>query len=100
VGRPLKKWPDYALKANEASVDQAKELERRASHASDALVLGDTATALRDLGEMRVMALKIVNTLVNSRIGKYEQGKESQWNQTTDEQTAQAITQVLATRHQ
>jgi hypothetical protein len=102
MGRPAKKWPHFALQQLENTVVRLKELERKTSKAQDAIVLGDATTAMRDLSDVRVMALECVAELVRSRIGKYEQeGKASQsWTQTTDEQSVQAVEQVMATRRQ
>lgn len=103
---PAGKWPHYALENLEDSLYRLKELERKASRVQDAVVLGDAVTALRDLSDVRVLALEVVDNLVRSRIGKYKQqetpqGKASPaWNATTDEQAAQAIAQVMATRRQ
>jgi hypothetical protein len=102
MGRPAKKWPHFALENLEDSVYRLKELERKASAVQDAIVLGDAVSALRDLSDVRVLALECVDNLVRARIGKYRQQdeqKEPQWTR-ADDQAAQAITQVLATRRQ
>lgn len=103
MGRPAEKWPTYALENLEDSLYRLKEIERKASKVQDAIVLGDTTAALRDLSDVRVLALECVENLVRSRIGKYKQQEKAQeqprWNQSED-QAAQAITQVLATRRQ
>lgn len=101
MGRPAGKWPTYALENLEASVDGLKELERKARQVQDAIVLGNTAEALRDLGDVRVMALKCVDNLVRARIGKYQQQeKAAQWNKpaATEDKAAEAVMQVMAVR--
>lgn len=95
-----KKWPTYALETLENTVDRLKELEQKASLIEDAILSGNDLSAIRELSEVRVMALKMVAELVQSRIGKYDQkGKAAPtWNLTTDEKTA--VAQVVATRRQ
>ena len=104
MGRPAEKWPTYALENSENSLYDLKQLERKASQAQDAIVAGDIAVALRDLSDVRVMALEVVDHLVRARIGKYrqqeqQQDKAAQWNR-SEEQAVQAITQAVATRRQ
>lgn len=99
MGRPAGKWPTYALENLEATVDSLKELEEKAELIQDAIVLGDKVTALRELSDVRVLALECVDHLVRSRIGKYrQQEKAPQWNKRTADQTAQAVAEVLAIR--
>lgn len=95
---PAGKWPHYALENLEDSLYRLKELEQKASQAQDAIVLGDVPTALRALSDVRVEALKCVENLVRSRIGKYEQQERSPKWKPTEEKAAQAIAQVVATR--
>lgn len=98
MGRPAERWPVYALENLEASVDRLKELERKASQVQDAIVLGDVIAALRNLSDVRVMALECVDDLVRARIGKYkQQERPSQWKRPED-QAVNAVTQVVATR--
>jgi hypothetical protein len=99
MGRPAGKWPTYALGALEKTVDELKELERKVSAAQDAIVLGDDAVALRDLSDARVLALKCVGNLVESRIGNYQKQEIApEWNRPTDKQAARAVAQVVAAR--
>lgn len=101
MGRPAEKWPHFALQNLEDSLYELKQLERKASQAQDAIVKGDIAVALRDLSDVRVMALEVVDNLVRARIGKYrqqeQQDKAAQWNR-SEERAVQAITQAVATR--
>ena len=99
MGRPAGKWPHYALENLEDSLYRLKQLERKASQVQDAIVLGDAASALRDLSDVRVLALECVENLVRSRIGKYQQQEIApKWTRPTEEQATQAISQVMATR--
>lgn len=98
--RAAEKWPTYALENLEDSLYRLKELERKASSAQDAIVLGDAVAALRNLSDVRVLALECVENLVRSRIGKYKQQEATPRWQATDATTAQAVEQVLATRRQ
>lgn len=101
MGRPLGKWPTYALENLEATVDGLKELERKAKAIQDAIVLGNSAEALRDLSDVRVMALECVDHLVRARIGKYQQREQaSQWSKpaAVEDKAAAAVTQVMAIR--
>jgi hypothetical protein len=100
MGRPAEKWPTYALENLEDSLYRLKELERKASAVQDAIVLGDVPAALRDLSDVRVLALECVENLVRSRIGKYKQQEKAsqKWNRSTEEKAAQAVNQVMATR--
>lgn len=97
MGRPAEKWPTYALENLEDSLYKLKQLERKASEAEDAIVLGDDLAALRGLSDVRMLALECVENLVRSRIGKYKQQEKSpQWNKPTS--TDQAVQQVMAAR--
>lgn len=99
MGRPAEKWPTYALENLEDSLYRLKQLEKKAAAAQDAIVLGDDATALRDLSDVRVLALECVENLVRSRIGKYQQQERaSRWNKPTADQSAEAVAQAMATR--
>lgn len=99
MGRPAEKWPTYALENLEKSVDRLRELEAKASQVQDAIVAGDALVALRELSDVRVMALECVDHLVRSRIGKYQQQEKAQrWNRPADDKAAQVVTQVVATR--
>lgn len=98
MGRPLKKWPDYALSTLEATVDELKELERKAKAAQDALVAGNALEASSQMGDVRVAALRCVANLANAKIGKYEQQeKAQQWNR-PEIKAAAAVAQVVASR--
>ncbi len=97
MGRPAEKWPTYALENLEATVDRLKELERAARAAQDALVAGNALSASSQMADVRVMALECVDHLVRARIGKYTQQEKAQrWQR--PEQTAAAVTQVIASR--
>lgn len=97
MGRP-KKWPTYALESLERTVDELKELEAAAKAAQDSLLAGNTLAASSQIAECRVMALKCARNLLDARIGKFEQQeKGTRWNQS--ERTAEAVAQVIATRH-
>lgn len=99
MGRPAEKWPHYALENLEDSVYRLKQLESLASQVQDAIVLGDAVKALRDLSDVRVLALECVDNLVRSRIGKYKQQEAaSQWNRPGEEKATREVTQVIATR--
>lgn len=99
MGRPAEKWPTYALENLEDSLYRLKQLEREASAAQDAIVTGDDATALRDLSDVRVLALECVENLVRSRIGKYQQQEKApRWEKPAADQAAQAVGQVAAMR--
>jgi hypothetical protein len=98
MGRPAGKWPHFALENLEDSLYRLKELEDKASKAQDAIIVGDSEGALRHLSDVRVEALKCVENLVRSRIGKYEQQERSPRWKPTEERTAQAVNQVMATR--
>lgn len=107
MGRPAEKWPTYALENLEDSLYKLKQLEEKAEQVQDAIVLGDDLLALRELSDVRVLALECVENLVRSRIGKYKQQEKatrssqterSSWNKPTADQTAQAVAQVVATR--
>jgi hypothetical protein len=99
MGRPAEKWPTYALENLEDSLFKLKQLEKKASVVQDAIVLGDDTVALRELSDVRVLALECVENLVRSRIGKYkQQEKVSRWNKPTTDQATQAVAQVMATR--
>lgn len=101
MGRPAGKWPAYALENLEDSLYRLKELERKASHIQDAIVLGNTAEALRDLSDVRVMALECVDNLVRARIGKYQQQEKSaRWNRPagTQDTATEAVTRAVAIR--
>lgn len=99
MGRPAEKWPTYALENLEDSLYKLKQLEQKAEQVQDAIVLGDDVMALRELSDVRVLALECVENLVRSRIGKYkQQEKASQWNKPATDQTAQAVAQVVASR--
>ena len=98
MGRPAERWPTYALENLEDSLYRLKQLERKASAVQDAIVAGNDAAALKDLGDVRVLALECVENLVRSRIGKYQQQEKApRWNKSTDQET-QAIEQVVAIR--
>lgn len=83
-------------------MDGLKELERKTKAIQDAIVLGDTVTAMRDLSDVRVKALECVDHLVRARIGKYQQReKATAWNRPAvneDKTAAQAVTQVMTLR--
>lgn len=101
MGRPHGKWPTYALGSLERTVDELKELERAARAIQDSIVSGDSAAALRDLSDVRVMALQCVDNLVQARIGKYQQqGQAAQWSKpvATEDKVTQTVAQVMATR--
>lgn len=99
MGRPAERWPTYALENLDATLDKLKELEKKASQVEDAIVLGNGLVALRQLSDVRVMALECVENLVRSRIGKYkQQEKKAKWSNSSADQTAQAVAQVVATR--
>lgn len=101
MGRPPGKWPTYALENLEATVDGLKELERKTKAIEDSIVLGNITEAMRDLSDVRVMALECVDHLVRARIGKYQQQeKVAQWNRPaiTKDKSTEAVVQVMATR--
>ncbi len=99
MGRPAEKWPTYALENLEDSLYRLKQLERKANAIQDAILVGDDAAALKDLSDVRVLALECVENLVRSRIGKYQQQEKApRWNKPATDQTAQAVAQVMATR--
>jgi len=99
MGRPAEKWPTYALENLEDSLFKLKQLEKKASEVQDAIVLGNDATALRELSDVRVLALECVENLVRSRIGKYkQQEKAPRWSKSTDDRATQAVAQVAAIR--
>lgn len=99
MGKPVGKWPTYALENLEATVDGLKELEDKASQVQDAIVLGDALTALRELSDLRVKALKCVEHLVRAKIGKYEQQERSpQWKRPAADKATEAVAKVVATR--
>lgn len=102
MGRSHERWPSKALAEWEKTVDELKELERKARAIQDALVLGNTAEALRDLSDVRVMALECVSNLVRARIGKYEQQQKEapRWNQpeTIEKKSTEAVVQVMTLR--
>lgn len=99
MGQRPRKWPTYALAELEKTLVTLKQLEKKASTVEDAIVLGNDLVALRELSDVRVLALECVANLVSSRIGKYEQeGEARQWNKPTADQTAQAVAQVVASR--
>lgn len=102
--RPAEKWPTYALENLENSLYRLKQLEQKASQAQDAIVLGDSVGALRDLSDVRVMALECADELMRARIGKYKQQEDAsrkaprEWNRSTEEKAVQAVEQMMATR--
>lgn len=100
MGRPDKPWPPKALGVLEASVDRLKEIEKALDEAEAALVIGDNLTAMKQLSDSRVKALKVVAGLVQSRLGKYEQENSPQWNPpaAVEKQTAKEVAQVLTLR--
>lgn len=102
MGRPLKKWPTHALANLERSVDRLKEITAKAEAAEDAIVLGDSVLAMRQLSDVRATAIEIVKDLVLSRAGQYERQETAPlWTQPIEEKaTVKAVAQVVATRHQ
>lgn len=99
MGRPPKKWPTFALENLEDSLFKLKELEAKADAAEVAVVMGDNVVAMRELSEIRSLALKCLENLVRSRAGEYEQQqREPKWSKPTNDQTAKAVQRVMATR--
>jgi hypothetical protein len=97
--RPAEKWPTYALENLEDSLYRLKQLERKADAIQDAILAGNDAAALKDLSDVRVLALECVDNLVRSRIGKYQQQERPRrWKRPMEEQSTQATSQVMATR--
>lgn len=99
MGRPAERWPTYALENLEDSLYKLRELEKKASIVEDAIMLGDDLRALRELSDVRVLALECVENLVRSRIGKYkQQQRERKWSRPSADPTAQAVAEVIAIR--
>lgn len=99
MGRPAERWPTYALENLEDSLYRLKQLERKANSVQDAILVGDDAAALKDLSDVRVLALECVENLVRSRIGKYkQQEKAPRWEKPASDQTVQAVQQVVNSR--
>lgn len=99
MGRPAGKWPTYALENLEDSLYRLRQLERKASAVQDAMLAGDDAAAIKELSDVRVLALQCVENLVRSRIGKYQQQETApRWQQPATDQATQAVEQVVAIR--
>lgn len=100
MGRKHEPWPSKALGELERTVDGLKALERKTKAIQDSIVLGNMAEAMRDLSDVRVMALECVSNLVQARIGKYQQEQTSQWSKpvVSEDKAVAAVTQVMATR--
>lgn len=100
MGRPTKPWPPKALRVLETSVDRLKEIEASLNEAEAALLAGDSLSAMKQLSDSRVKALKVVAELVQSRIGKYEQENSPQCPSPTavEKKTAKEVVQVLSLR--
>lgn len=97
MGKPVERWPTYAKENAEDSIYRLKQLEKLAAQIQDAIVLGDAPVALRDLSEVRVLALQCVDNLVRAQLGKYQQQeRQPQWSR--PEATQEAVAKVVATR--
>lgn len=102
MGRPLKKWPTYALGVLESSVDRLKEMQAEAAAAEESIVAGNTVVAMKQLSDLRAKAISVAVELLLAQEGKYSQEQPAQWNPpaAVDKQTISAVKQAVATRRQ
>lgn len=72
MGRPLKKWPDYALRSLEGTLIHLKTIDQLSREAQVAAQQGDRMGAVILNGDIRKRAQDAVHLLVQARTGEYE----------------------------
>lgn len=75
MGRPLKKWPTYALDSLERTLYELQEIERAARLVQLAIAEGDADSALILLSDVRVASRRCVEHLVRARTGEYDKSE-------------------------
>jgi hypothetical protein len=76
-GRPIKRWPNYALDSLEATLFELQEIERAARAVQLAIAEGDEAGALLLLSDVRVASRRCVEHLLRARSGNYDKSKST-----------------------
>jgi hypothetical protein len=77
VGRPLKKWPTYALDSLERTLYELQEIERAARAVQLAIAEGNQAAALLLLSDVRVASRRCVEHLLRARSGNYDKSQST-----------------------
>lgn len=75
MGRPLKKWPTYALDSLERTLYELQEIERAARLVQLAIAEDDADNALILLSDVRVWSRRCVEHLVRARSGNYDKSE-------------------------
>lgn len=96
MGKPVGKWPTYALENLEDSKYRLKQLLKLAEQIQNAIVTGDDLTALRDLSDVRALAFESLDNLVRAETGNYQQQEKApKWKRP---EATEIVAKVVATR--
>lgn len=93
MGRPLKKWPSYALESLENTLALLKDFDRDLRRAQELMAGGEHERAQIAMSDARASALKCVEHLVRARTGEYQREGAAAWKDATTDARTSARTQ-------
>lgn len=79
MGRPLKRWPDYALSSAENTLALLKTIQATTREVQVAIQQRETETALILLGDVRVYSLQANDYIVRALSGNYKKEEADKW---------------------
>lgn len=80
MGRPLKRWPTYALEELEKTLFLLSGIEKLARGVQEAIAEDDARRALILLSDVRVRSQECVENLVRAKTGNYEREIGPTWS--------------------